>query len=183
MGVKNKKFLLLIFLTVFFIIAIRFVADYPWYENIKTKFISQKSGDEKENPPGLEIDEDPFPTVPEITPLFDNKDIPQGDTFEISGITVPNFFKSSENVDEIIGEVMVVDHPNYKIFYYPLDQGFLIPIIASPFEKVKPKAEEALLQTLEIGKDDACKLKVEITTASGVNPQQAGFSHKLSWCE
>jgi hypothetical protein len=180
---KNKGVFLLIFLTAISIIAIRVIANYPFYEKIKTKFVPQNEISEQETFSPLEEDKDPFPTVPEITPLFDSKDIPQGDTFEISGVTVPNFFKNASHVDEIIGEVMVVDHPNYKIFYYPINEGFIIPIIASPFEKVRPKAEEAFLQALGIEKEEACKLKVEITTSYAVNPQQAGITHKLSWCE
>jgi hypothetical protein len=182
---KNKlKIYLVLVGAVLAVLAMRKATKYPFRQQLASLITKKNYKQEVSTPlPSITIDEEPFPTVPEITPLFDKNDIPKGPTFELSGVSIKNFYNNAENVGEILGDVVLVNKPNYKIIYYPLDKAFLIPILASPFDKVKENAEKDFLESLDINQEDACKLKVDITTAAAVNPQQAGENHQLSFCE
>lgn len=60
--------------------------------------------------------------------------------------------------------------------------AYLISIVQSPFEEVRLKAEAFFLEKLNIDKEAACKLKVNITTMRFANPNQAGQTFPLSFC-
>jgi hypothetical protein len=60
--------------------------------------------------------------------------------------------------------------------------AYLISIVRSPFEEVRQKAETTFLEKLNITKEDACNLKVLITTMRFANPDQAGQTFHLSFC-
>ena len=109
-------------------------------------------------------------------------DLPESDKIEITGVSMNNFYKISLTPPGQIGEVMFVDETNYKITYFPIDKGFLIAVLGSPFSSIKSEAEQKFIDVLGISKEDACKLLVVATTPYSINPSEAGREYKLSWC-
>jgi hypothetical protein len=122
-----------------------------------------------------------LPEVEEGEFLLD-VEIPQEDTIEISGVVMPNFYKFGSKPG-LIGETTIINNRDYQIIYYPYDEGFLIPILNRPFNDYRVLAEEDFVRALSISKQDACKLKLGITTPFSINPEEAGINWPLSWCE
>lgn len=60
--------------------------------------------------------------------------------------------------------------------------AYLITILKSPFEENRLKAEQYFLEKLNIDKEAACKLKVNLGTMRFANPDQAGQTFHLSFC-
>jgi cytoskeletal protein RodZ len=80
-------------------------------------------------------------------------------------------------------DYIVEETKDFAIDYYDEDKGFLIVILGSPFEEKKRDAEKTFLENLDITEEEACKLKVEITTPMYANPDEAGGVYSLSFCE
>jgi hypothetical protein len=70
----------------------------------------------------------------------------------------------------------------YLMAYYPKQQGFIIAIMDPDLEKARKFAEEDFLSTLNITKDQACKLNVSMTVPSNVSDVASGGNYHLSFC-
>ncbi|OGM01821.1 hypothetical protein A2115_03825 [Candidatus Woesebacteria bacterium GWA1_41_8] len=106
---------------------------------------------------------------------------PAGDTLEINGVKVKNFYKEGSPPGSL-GEVTFVKKAQYSLTYFPEETGFLLVITSSPFEENRKLAEKDLLQVLGITEADMCKLSVYITTPQIYNPNEAGNNYPLSYC-
>lgn len=100
----------------------------------------------------------------------------------LDGIVVKDFKQKALNVGKL-GEILFVNETNFNITYYPLDNAFLIVITGIPFEQNRLDAEKRFLKELDIGKVEACKLGVYITTPRAYNPKESGINYRLSFCE
>jgi hypothetical protein len=78
-------------------------------------------------------------------------------------------------------EVLVTS--DYHILYFGKTNEFLISVTGTPFDRARNDAEQALLQTLNISEEKACTLLVTISTPLFANPQYAGQSFGLSFCD
>lgn len=126
---------------------------------------------------------EPVPVLPAIS-LIPTEMIPPvswDGSLIISGIRMRDFTKIPQRILSN-GHLLVTDTRTYQLFYYPESQAFLISILSSPFESVRRQAEEAFVGQLDISQQDACRLKVNVTTPSFANPQEAGKIYPLSFC-
>ncbi len=121
------------------------------------------------------------PPVPAENPTPTS--IPTSDKINISNIQVSNFYKTAGKIGKS-GEVYLpTDEKRYQILYTEKFNQFLISILASPFDDVRPEAEESLIKQLGISRGEACSLDVSITTPTFANPDFSGKTYKLSFCE
>jgi hypothetical protein len=104
------------------------------------------------------------------------------DTITAGGGKVINFYKDNPSISPK-GDVHINENPNFDIFYFKIDDTFLITITASPFEDKRNEAEQSFLEKMEIDEEAACKLRVVITTPEFVNPDEATKNYPLSFCE
>lgn len=80
------------------------------------------------------------------------------------------------------GDVLFAQDAEYQLVYLPTFQEFNITVLASPFEQVRTRAEEAFLASLGISKEDACRLNVTLGTIFAINPNESGTTYDLSFC-
>lgn len=59
---------------------------------------------------------------------------------------------------------------------------YAIVIYGSPFESARAEAEQAFLQKLGVTPEQACRLKVTISTPVFVNPEESKQTYGLSFC-
>lgn len=126
-----------------------------------------------------------LPQSPSIilpTPLPITVPIPTGKTIEVSGVTVKNPYISPVEIDPK-GDSLMQKDPVYSLVYLKPFEEFIISITASPFEENRKKAEQAFLLRMGVTQEDACKLKVTITTPLSINPNEAGNKYPLSFCQ
>ncbi|MDD4901686.1 MAG: hypothetical protein PHE24_00965 [Patescibacteria group bacterium] len=71
---------------------------------------------------------------------------------------------------------------DYTLNYYAQDKLFIITIINSDIQAARVKAEADFLATLKIGKDQACRLNVQLLVPFSVNADAAGINFGLSFC-
>lgn len=126
------------------------------------------------------IIETPIITNPTLVPP--NIPIPTGKTIEVSGVNVKNPYENTVKIDTQ-GDSLMQENPGYSLVYLRPFNEFLISITASPFEKNRKLAEEAFLLRMGITQTDSCRLKVTITTPLSINPNEAGQSYPLSFCQ
>ncbi len=100
----------------------------------------------------------------------------------ISGVEVNNFlaFPIATNVK---GDALFVKEEDYQIVYLKPFNQFVISILGSPFNSVRKKAEARFLTNLNISQEQACKLKVQVSTPNFANPDYAGRKYVLSFCQ
>jgi hypothetical protein len=110
------------------------------------------------------------------------EEIPTGDEIEISDVEMKNFYNEAGELESET-YVPITKNADYTISFLNKFNTFLISITSSPFEERRAEAETALLEHLNIGKKEACKLNVEITTPRFANPTHAGLVYGLSFCE
>jgi len=102
---------------------------------------------------------------------------------EISGVAV-NDFISQKNGEGSSSYYTISQTADFHIFYIPAQELFYVSITSYPFDENRIKAEDNFLAALGIEKkEEACKLKVDITTPMYANPDKAGEVYRLSWCE
>ena len=106
----------------------------------------------------------------------------QSDTMESSGITVKNITKEPVR-ENTSGDIQFDSTSSYEFTYFKPEDRFLISITGSPFERVRLEAEASFVSQLGIDKAAACKLRVSITTPAFANPDEAGNTYSLSFCE
>ena len=125
--------------------------------------------------------------LPGITlpPTRATSTLPQGDFLSIGTregtVTVKNFYKNAVDINTE-RDVLVTRTPEYDIVYFASDGGFSISILATPFEAVRAKAEQAFLERLGVGREDACRLAVYIGVPRWVDENLAGRNYRLSFC-
>ncbi|MFA7319277.1 MAG: hypothetical protein WC022_01635 [Parcubacteria group bacterium] len=71
---------------------------------------------------------------------------------------------------------------DFIISFFPQDQGFLITLLNPDLATARTNAENTFLQDLNIPKDQACNLKVELNVPSFVNEGAVGKNYGLSFC-
>lgn len=81
------------------------------------------------------------------------------------------------------GNKLVINESGYQILYLKEFDQFLISILQSPFETIRQEAEKEFLRITQAEKDTACQLDVVITTPRFANPDLAGQTFYLSFCE
>ena len=123
--------------------------------------------------------ETPIITNPTLVPP--NIPIPTGETINISGVNVKNPYATPVKIDTQ-GDSLMQEQASYNLVYLKPFNEFLISITASPFDINRKIAEDAFLKRMGITQQDACKLKVTITTPLSVNPNEAGQNYPLSFC-
>jgi len=175
----NKKGVIILFsiLSVFFIILLVLY-------NKPRKAEPESNPAKTKNDEFLEFDysQNKAPDKPSKSEFLVDVVIPDGETVKISGLELPNFYKFGSEPG-LLGETTIINRGKYRIVYYPADEGFLIPILGRPFEEYREKAEQEFLEVLSVDEQDACKMKVSITTPFSYNPEYAGVNWKLSWCK
>lgn len=80
-------------------------------------------------------------------------------------------------------DMEVLATSDYHILYFGKTNEFLISITGTPFDRARNDAERALLQALNISEEKACTFLVTISTPLFANPQYAGQSFGLSFCD
>lgn len=80
-------------------------------------------------------------------------------------------------------KIYVDDKAPYSITANKDSSYYKILITKSPFQQYRLEAEQKFLEQLNITKEKACGLDVEITTPRFANPDQAGQIYKLSFCQ
>jgi hypothetical protein len=100
---------------------------------------------------------------------------------EISGVKI-NDFMSQGGSQGTPSYYTIEKTADYHLFYIPSQELFYISITSYPFDKNRTQAEAAFLTALGIGQQEACKLKVDLTTPAYANPDQAGEIFGLSFC-
>lgn len=102
---------------------------------------------------------------------------------EISGVKVNNFISQKTGGENSSGYYTIAQTADFHIFYIPTQELFYVSITSYPFDENRTKAEGGFLTALGIEKEEACKLKVDITTPAYANPDKAGEVYGLSFCE
>ncbi|MEK7129589.1 MAG: hypothetical protein AAB803_01085 [Patescibacteria group bacterium] len=70
----------------------------------------------------------------------------------------------------------------YDITYVPSLDEYAIVVYGSPFEPARKEAERAFLQKLGVAPEQACRLKVTVSTPVFVNPEESKQTYGLSFC-
>lgn len=81
--------------------------------------------------------------------------------------------------------VAFVENEEYHMSFYPNHQYFLITLLDPDIQKARDKAENDLLKTLGITKEQACNLDVDLGAPTWVSPEaeKAGAkNYGLSFC-
>lgn len=68
------------------------------------------------------------------------------------------------------------------VYYLPDSGQYTIVILASPFDQIRPLAEQAFLTQLKLTSTQACQKKVSVSTPRYANPDLAGQIFPLSFC-
>ncbi|HMS22271.1 MAG TPA: hypothetical protein PKA38_00755 [Candidatus Levybacteria bacterium] len=107
--------------------------------------------------------------------------LPTTDTITISGIPIKNPYISPVQLDTQ-GDSLMTRTETYNLVYLKPFNEFLISITGAPFEINRQLAEKAFLKRLGVTEEQACQIKVTITTPVSVNPAEAGQKYQLSFC-
>jgi hypothetical protein len=144
------------------------------------------SGEKTSNdniPQNIPVDTSSFPSASN-SPL---KKIPSPDedkmTLNTKGgyVEIKNLYKNP--VEKLSNDgVAVRMTPEYHIYFYPQNQGFLLTIVDPDIWSARNKLESDFLQALEITKDQACQLNVDLGIPASYSPQAAGINYGLSFC-
>lgn len=79
-------------------------------------------------------------------------------------------------------QYVLANEQGYQIIYQKRGDFFLISIYDSPFNEVRAKAENHFLSLTQAKPQIACQLKVEIVASGSANPELAGQTFPLSFC-
>ena len=126
--------------------------------------------------------------IPQLTPFpsfIVSPTLSQETTREkiyVGKVVVNDFYKIAQKVMPN-GDVILSDNSDFQLVYFGKSDYFQLSINDSPFEEVKSRSENELLRILNINKEDACSLKLRITTPFYANPDFAGKKYSLSFCE
>ncbi|MBI5619372.1 hypothetical protein HY950_00235 [Candidatus Gottesmanbacteria bacterium] len=70
----------------------------------------------------------------------------------------------------------------YDIMYVPSLDEYAIVVYGSPFEPARKEAEQAFLQKLGVAPEQACRLRVTVSTPVFVNPEESKQTYRLGFC-
>lgn len=79
-------------------------------------------------------------------------------------------------------DIVFKDSPAYSMFYNNNEQLFNITILDSDIQKARNEAEKEFIKTLDVTKDEACRLNVNLGIPYNVNAQKSGINYGLSFC-
>jgi hypothetical protein len=113
------------------------------------------------------------------TEIFEN---PGAERLVIGGVEVNNFYNGLSRTNPE-GDTLIVDRENYQVVYFPSSESFAVTVLGSSFNAVRGAAEEEFLRILDVDSLEACRLEVVISTPFFANPEIAGESFGLSFCE
>ncbi len=162
----NKKTLFLILITAslalfFIVIAVYFYLS----KNVQTLVTPPA--------PAVSPSKMPSPTRPPLQRIFGK--------ININGVLVKDFYATSQRITDK-NDAILVENSDYIISYvYEFDE-FLITILASPFPELQKQAQAKLISLLDIGEQEACRLKASLTTPYFANREYSGKSYPLSFC-
>lgn len=88
--------------------------------------------------------------------------------------------KNTEKIGDT--DIILADTPEFSISYYRPDQSFAISIMSKNFKDSREKAEKNLLKILGLSSEEACKLKLTLSTPTFINAEIAGGNYGLSFC-
>jgi len=91
---------------------------------------------------------------------------------------LPNVLKINNQ-----SNALIINQPGYQILYLKEFGQFLISILKSPFEEMRQKAEQKFLEITQANENTACQLNTIITTPFFANPDLAGQTFYLSFCQ
>jgi len=100
--------------------------------------------------------------------------------------------KQIDTFTHLIAQEETVDpytNPGYTIYYYKkpakndIEHSIRISILKPPFETYRQEAQTALLNTLNISEDMACRLNITMSTSYDVDPDLAGKNLPLRFCK
>ncbi len=111
-----------------------------------------------------------------------NIKLPTGDTFTVGGKEIKNIYNSAQNINDN-GDAVFAQTESYQQVYILQAQYFIITVTGTPFESARQAAEQDFLKKLGISQEDACVLDVRVGTPYFANPNEAGKTYKLSFCE
>jgi hypothetical protein len=94
-------------------------------------------------------------------------------------VMVNNFLARLSDTQE---DVTLREEKTYTILFYAKDQSFFIGLKDKDLVTARKEGEAALLDTLDISKEDACKLRVSLTVPFSVSENAAGVDYGLSFC-
>ncbi len=97
----------------------------------------------------------------------ESENVPQENQLNINGTNINNFYSKAKYINNQ-NDVLIVDDPDFQIVYLALFNKFLISIKSQDFNNVLTNAEQSFLNNLEIDKETACKLPVEINSPVGL---------------
>ncbi len=81
-------------------------------------------------------------------------------------------------------DVVIKENPDYQIlfFEYGQEKSFLISITGENLSASREKAEADFLSSLDITKEQACKLNVSLSVSKDIDYSLAGQEFGLSFC-
>lgn len=80
------------------------------------------------------------------------------------------------------GDRSLINSQGSSAIYSPKDQSFSITILAPPFEMNRKEAEEKLLESLQITRDQFCQLNVVVGVPFAVSEALSGTDYHVSFC-
>jgi hypothetical protein len=121
----------------------------------------------------------PIDPVTQLKPTGDNKLVENTP----SGLVTMNDFSKGAEI-EPNGVIYPVFREHYNIGYNSTDHEFIVTLtVNNNIEAVRKNAENDLISSLGISKDDACKLKVYLYVSAGVTENNSlTQNHGLSFC-
>lgn len=126
-------------------------------------------------------DEEPVPSIPENEQM-----VVRGvsEPVTVRDVTLPPRNNPAEkpNVIDQQGDVLMKQAPSYDILYFSGDQSFLITLKDQNLQAARDAAEADLLQRLQVGRKEACKVQVIVGVPYDVSPQASGQDYNLSFC-
>ncbi len=142
-----------------------------------TSIIKNKKSEKKESPAANQS------ISQKMLPIPSEKDEKMKiQTVKNDVIEVDNVYRSSLQKLSANG-VAFENNEDFYIAYYPEDNGFLVVIQNSDFQKSREKAEKKLMEDLGINQEQICQIKVSITVPYDVNKEYSGKEYGISFCE
>lgn len=129
----------------------------------------------------------PIPSISEQNP-FPSAGSIAASTTPPTGRSIGDILKSSDTIqlgpdDYIIAETASrYQSQEYQITYHAPDGVFTVSLEAEPLRQTREHAERRFLALLGITQNQACMLRVNVTTLWSVNPTYAGRNLGFSFC-
>jgi hypothetical protein len=125
-------------------------------------------------------------TLPPVVTSTPVGPAPTGTTLTLGtsegNVTVNNFYNNPVFITQDQQTVVLAQSSTYSIVYNVSDSSFTISLLSAPFSAARQAAEAALLSSLGISQQDACKLKVSEGVPISVSDEYPGENFPLSFC-